>query len=147
MGFEIPSPLEPTGLLKAGESLTGKQNHFVTHSTAADLTVLFSRLGEFAIGVLRNAPASGEIAEVQHEGIALVKVGTGGVVRGDRVKSNALGEAIAAAAGTTNTSDAGAAADPLIGSNVNGVALRTAAAGVLVEVLLCRSGAVPTTAA
>jgi hypothetical protein len=70
------------------------------------------------------------------------------VTAGALLKCDAQGRVVAASAGVTNTSDAGAASDPLIGSFVIGRALAAAgAAGEIIPVLVEPQGAVPTTAA
>jgi hypothetical protein len=93
----------------------------------------------------RRAVAHGRVA-----GVSTMKCDGTGVTRGDRIScaANGLARATAAAASGTahvNTSDAGAATDPVIGANVIGIALSTAAAGANTSVLLTHSGLVPTT--
>lgn len=133
----------------AGEDLSSYQYSAVKRATG-DNTVSRSGAGEFAIGVLQNAPANGAVAHVRVAGITTMKADGTGVTRGDRIScaANGLARATAAAASGTahvNTSDAGAATDPVIGANVIGIALSTAAASANTTVLLTHSGLVPTT--
>jgi hypothetical protein len=100
--------------------------------------------GEFAIGVLQNKPTAGQAATVRISGVTKM-VAAGTFNPGVFVTADAASKATTATAGRTNTSDAGAAADPLIGSNVLGVALETAAANNVIAVALTQSGAIPTT--
>ncbi len=133
----------------AGEDLSTYQFSAVKRATG-DNTVTRAGAGEFAIGVLQNAPANGAVAHVRVAGVTTMKADGTGVTRGDRIScaANGLARATAAAASGTahvNTSDAGAATDPVIGANVIGIALSTAAASANTTVLLTHSGLVPTT--
>lgn len=101
--------------------------------------------GEFAVGILVNAPNTNEIAIVRVAGVARA-IGGGVVTRGGVVAADAAGKIKDAVKGSTNTSDAGAANDPLLGSNILGVALETGAADTLFSILITQSGSVPTTA-
>jgi hypothetical protein len=103
--------------------------------------------GEPAIGVLQNAPVSGAVAKVRIAGTSYAKAGTGGIVKGSLLASDAAGALVTATKAKTDTSDAGAAADPLIGSNVIGVGLVAALAAADGLVLIQARGAVPTTVA
>jgi hypothetical protein len=135
--------------LPAGADLSTHQYKFVKINSSGQV-VLCAAAGEDADGVLCNKPVAGEIAEVQTisgGSIAMVMAG-GAITRGSLVKTTAAAKAAAAVLGTTNTSDAGAASDPLVGSFVLGRSLETAAAdGDIIAVLLKSMGAVPTTAA
>jgi hypothetical protein len=103
--------------------------------------------GAFALGVLQNNPNADQAATIRVEGISKVVAGAA-VAVGSLVASDSAGRAIVATLARTNTSDAGAAADALIGSNVMGVALEAAgAAGDIIAIAIVRCGAVPTTAA
>ena len=135
-------------LIAAGADLSSLQYSAVKVSGAA---VVVAGAGEFAIGVLQNAPANGAIAIVRVMGVTTMKCDGTGVTVGDRIScaANGLARASAAAASGlahTNTSDAGAATDPLIAACVLGIALATAAASANTRVLLTHSGACPVTA-
>lgn len=130
--------------LVAAADLSAKKGFLVKVDTNGKAAL--AGAGEPAVGVLVNAPAADAIAIVRVAGIARVIAG-GVVTKGDRVASDAAGKAKTAVAGKTDTSDAGGAADPLIGSNVIGVALETGAADALMSMLITPSGAIPTTAA
>lgn len=101
--------------------------------------------GEMACGILQNKPASGEAATIAVFGTTKAQAG-GTVTAGDVVKADAAGKIVVASKGTTNTSDAGAGSDPLLGSNVLGIAQESAVDGDVFPVLITHSGAVPTTA-
>lgn len=103
--------------------------------------------GEFAIGILQNKPTAGQTATVVTVGPVSKAVAGGSITAGALVAADADGKVVAATLGRTNTSDAGASADALIGSNVIGVALEGASANDVLAVLLTSSGAAPTTAA
>lgn len=128
----------------AGADLSTKQYTFVKVNSSGQ--AVSAAAGEAAIGVLQNEPTSGQTATVQVAGIAKVKAG-GNVTAGARVAADADGKAVTATLGRTNTSDAGAAADPLIGSNVMGIALEGGANNDVIAVLLQPVGAAPTTVA
>ncbi len=131
--------------LLAGADLSAKQYYAV--KVDANGKVVVAGAGELAIGILQNKPAAGQIATVMVTGIS--KMVAGGVVAsGELVASDAVGKAKAAVKGKTDTSDAGVAADPLIGSAILGIALLGAAAdGNVISVLIQPMGAVATTAA
>jgi hypothetical protein len=110
--------------------------------------VLADAAGEQCLGVLLNKPNTGEIATVAVAGVVPVKAG-GVIAVGGAIKSGAAGTALAASAGVTNTSDAGAASDPLVGSYVMGmhVGAAASAANDVIDMLITREGVIPTTAA
>lgn len=58
----------------AGEDLSAKQYHLVKYGATKD-TVVACVSGDLPLGVLKNAPASGELAEVVIAGGAEVKCG------------------------------------------------------------------------
>ena len=128
----------------AGAGLSAKQNHFVKINSSG--AAVLAGAGEAAIGVLQNDPTSGQTAAVQVSGVAKVKAGAS-ITAGAQVAVNADGEAVAATLGRTNTSDAGGATDPLIGSNVMGIALEGGAENDVIAVLITQAGAAPATAA
>jgi len=131
----------------AGEDLRTHQHKAVKLSTAADFKVLLcTAAGERGAGVLQNEPNTNQAAEVAFMGICKAYAGTGGVTRGDQVTTNASAKFIPATTGRTDTSDAGAANDPLRASFVWGQAMESAAADVLFALLLMPMGAVPQTA-
>lgn len=59
--------------LIAGEDLSNYQYHFVHQESDTGATLLDSAT-EFPIGVLQNAPASGEAAVIRVEGISKLKM-------------------------------------------------------------------------
>jgi hypothetical protein len=110
--------------LEAGADLSAGQFRFVL--MAADGQVdLVSAAGGDADGVLLNDPdAAGKAATVAYAGRVKVVIGVGGLVAGNKVQSDASGEAILAAS-----------ADHVLGKCLVG-----GAAGELGEVLLSAQG-------
>lgn len=144
---ELSAPTEIEIL--AGEDLSSYQYSGVKLNSSG--AIVRAGAGEFAIGILQNAPASGAVGIVRIAGVSVMKADGTGVTRGDRIScaANGVGRAsLAQASGLahTNTNDAGATTDPLIGAAIVGIALTTAAAGANFNVLLTHSGAVATTA-
>lgn len=134
--------------LLAGADLSSSQFRAVTVNSSG--RVVAATAGQHAIGVLQNNPTSGQAATIRVGGVSKFAAGAAITLQngGRLVASDATGRAVAATAATVNTSDAGAAADAVAGSNVLGIALEAAgAAGVVIAVLLTHSGAVPTTVA
>lgn len=136
--------------------------HLMTMLAGADLSAYTHRLvginssgemiapaaaGNFCPGVLQEGVASAAVGAVMVTGVTKCVAGSGGVTSGDFIKAGTDGKALVAVKGRTDTSDAGVAADALIGSYVVGVALSTAAENEKFTLLLCHLGAVPTTAA
>lgn len=131
--------------LLAAADLSAKQFHFVKVDSNGKAAV--AGLGEAAIGVLQNNPGDGQAATIRISGKSKV-VADAAITAGALLKSSADGQAATATASTVNTSDAGAASDPLVGSHVIGVATSTAAAAAeVIDMLITHAGAVPTTAA
>ena len=131
--------------LIAGADLSAKQ--FYAVKLDSNGAAVLAGDGEDAVGILQNKPASGQAANVRIVGISKFVAG-GAISLPNRVTSDANGKAKAAVAGRTNTSDAGASTDPLIGSFVLGRLLEASgAANQVVSVLIEKSGAIPTTAA
>lgn len=130
----------------AGADLSAAQYQFVKLNASGQ--VVLAGAGEEVYGVLYNKPTSGQAAMIATDGVAWVKA-AGVIAPGARVASNASGLATTAAAGTVNTSDAGATGDPTVGSNVFGIAQNTAntAANQIFPVLITRAGLIPSTAA
>lgn len=80
---------------KAGADLSAKRYCFAKFGAAED-TVVAAGAGEDAIGVVMNAPANGELAEVALFGAGgLVKL-AGNVARGEFIKSDANGAGVKA---------------------------------------------------
>jgi len=131
--------------LVAAADLSAKQFYAVKVDSAGK-AALCSAAGEFAIGILLNKPESGKQAAVAYGGVTKAIAG-GTITAGATVKVDSAGKLVDAAEAVTNTSDAGSTTDPLIGSNVVGVALAGAVSGDIFPVLLTMSGATPTTAA
>lgn len=144
----VGEPGDPTKidiLMAAGEDLSAKQYYAVKSSSAA---AALAGAGEAAIGVVQNAPASGAIAIVRVAGKTRMTAGEALASTGLYVASDGSGKAKAAVAGKVNTSDAGAASDPVIGSSALGINLSTAAGdGSVFTLLITHSGVVPGTAA
>src|SRR5687768_2741480 len=132
MAFENPLYCPP-GLV-AGADLSAHQFKFVKLSGTGLQVVVCSAAGENAFGVLQDKPdAQGKAASVATLGVSKVVAG-GAIAPGDLVTTDAQGRAIAAAKASTNTADAGAASDPLVGSHVQGVAMTGGATGQLISV-------------
>lgn len=133
-------------LYPAGASLTAAQNLFVKLNGSSQI-VLADSAGEQALGVLLNAPGSGAIGIVRVLGACSVIASTGiadGALIATTVTSARAKPAVAA---VVNTSDAGGASDPVIGSFVMGLALADGTTGNLMPIFVNPMGAIPTTAA
>lgn len=143
MAFEIPGQM--LGVLEAAADLSEKQFYCVKIDSNG--AIALAGAGEAAVGVLQNKPVAAEAAEVMVMGTTKAVAGAA-ISKGALVASDANGKLKAAVLGKTDTSDAGAAADPLIGSHVLGVALEAATADLqVISIQLLHLGAVPTTAA
>lgn len=131
----------------AGADLSASQ-YFGVKINSTGLAVLCAAAGEYCYGVLQNDPTSGKTATIAIMGITKAKAG-GAINPGALVKVDAAGKFVAASAAVVNTSDAGAASDPVIGSHVVGVhrGIVAAANGDLFPLELLPLGAIPTTAA
>ena len=78
--------------LKAGADLSAKQYFFVKIDTDGD--VVLAGDGQNAIGILQNAPASGEAASVAISGVSKIVIGTTGTLdSGSVISSDADGKA------------------------------------------------------
>lgn len=78
--------------LKAGADLSAKQYFFVKIDTDGD--VVLAGNGENAIGVLQNAPAEGEAANIAVAGVSKVIIGdTTSLDSGSVISSDANGKA------------------------------------------------------
>jgi hypothetical protein len=161
VGFEGSTPIVEAGLLSRSEA--GGAAHDVLYPAGADLSttgqnlfvklngssqiVLADTAGEQALGVLLNAPASAAIGIVRVFGPCRV-MGGATLADGALVATAATtARAKAAVASTVNTSDAGGAADPVIGSFAMGMALGDGASGSLMSIFVNPMGAIPSTAA
>lgn len=131
--------------LPAGVDLSASQYYIVGVNSSGQ--VVLAGAGAMAIGVLQNKPKLGESAQVRTLGESKVVAGAA-INPGQLVAADATGKAKVAVAASTNTSDAGVAQDPLVGSHVLGLALTAAAAAnEIITVALLHLGAVPSTAA
>lgn len=131
--------------LFASGDLSTKQYYLMKMSSGAITTN--DTAGGPCLGVLMNKPtASTQVAQVAVSGTVPCVAG-GSVSAGDRIKSDGNGKGVAAQAAYVNTSDSGAAQDPVVGSNVIGIALSDAASGEQFNLQIRPEGAIPTTAA
>ena len=120
--FEVPG-LKITGLV-AGADLTAKQ-YLAVKLTESGTVDVVAAVTDKVIGILQNAPDSGEAAEVMVSGVSYLKAGdTIDVSSNPTVGSANDGECVAYAPGTDTT------------KYIVGTALRDAAAGDIVAVLL-----------
>jgi hypothetical protein len=135
-----------TSLLASGD-LSTKQFYAVKIDTSGNIAL--TSTGECAVGILYSKPsAAAAIAMVKVlNGTKCKAIAGGTVTAGDFLKSDSAGKLVTAVKGKTDTSDAGAAADPLIGSHVLGVAIDSAVSGDIFQFLALPMGAIPTTAA
>lgn len=133
--------------LPASADLSTKQFYLVKLNSSGQIAVCGA--GELAIGVLYTEPnAAGVVASVQTLTGRKTKGIAGGVIAaGDVLKSDANGKLVVASKAVVNTSDAGGASDPVIGSNAVGIALEAGVDGQIIAFLAYPLGAVPTTAA
>ena len=146
MSFESPL-FKPPGFT-AGADLSAAQFRFVKLN-GTDLQVVQATVaGEDVLGVQQTNPdTAGQPVTVMTAGVSKVVAGAA-VAIDDLVTTDTVGRAIVATSGRTDTSDGGAANDPLIGSFVHGRALEAASgAGIIIAVLLDKMGAVPQTVA
>ena len=128
----------------AGADLSASQYLAVKLNSSGQVVV--AGAGEAAIGILQNKPGAGQAATVRVGGASKAKAG-GTIAAGADVAANSSGAIVVATAGRTNTSDADAAADPLIGSYTLGAALSGAASGDIFDILILHRGVAPTTTA
>lgn len=132
------------GHLLAYTDLSAKQ-YYLVKATSNGIE-LCGTAGEQVSGVLLNKPIASEPAKVAYAGVVPCVAG-GTVAVGDRIKTDTAGKGVAAQAAYVNTSDGGAAQDPVVGSNVIGIALSAAASGEQFNLQIAPMGAIPTTAA
>ncbi len=129
---------------EAGADLSTKQYHAVKFDGSGK--VVLAGAGENAIGVLQDQPAaSGRACRVRVFGITRFVAG-GVIAPGANVAADANGQGKTAVANTVDT-QAGAAADPLLGSYVLGRAFNTAntAQNDIFPLFVNQMGAVPGT--
>jgi hypothetical protein len=129
--------------LVAAADLSAKQ-YYAVKIDSNGLAAL-AAAGEPAVGILQNKPTAGQSATIWTFGPRTKAVAGGTIAAGALVASDANGKLVTATTGKVNTSDAGAAADPLIASNVLGIAATAAVSGDVFTVVLCGLGAVQTT--
>lgn len=124
----------------AAADLSALQYRFVKGSKAA--IAICDAAGENALGVLQNAPVSGEAARVAYGGAVKVEAGAA-ISAGALVATDANGKAKTAVANTVDTTGSNATED-LDGSFVMGQALEAAAAdGDIISVMIAKIGAAP----
>lgn len=99
MAFENPVLID--GTRKAGASLASSQFKFVKLNTSGEVIVC-AAVTDVPYGVLQNAPASGEVAEVCVIGITKVQ-GDADLAKADLIGTSADGQAAAYVAGTDTT--------------------------------------------
>ena len=99
MAFENPVLID--GTRKAGADLSAKQFYFVKLDSSGDVVVC-AAVTDIPYGVLQNAPASGETAEVCVLGITKVS-GDADLTKGNQIGTSSDGQAAAYAAGTDTT--------------------------------------------
>lgn len=128
----------------AGADLSGKQYFAVDLNSDGEVVV--AGAGAF-FGVLQNKPTEGQAATVRLRGKTKWLTASAMTV-GAYVASDAAGKATTATKASTDT-QAGAAADPLVGSIVAGryVGKAASVSGDYAMVELAPMGAVPTTLA
>lgn len=146
---EVGHDLQSNGAIDlyliAGADLSTKQ--FLCMTLQSDGTVnTTGTAGGEVLGILQNTPASGAVAIVRVFGMSKIIASTT-IATGVRVASTNAGKTKAAVAGKTDTSDAGAAADPLIGSYCIGIAVTDGATDTAHNVFVNTIGAIPSTAA
>lgn len=128
----------------AGADLSAEANLGKFVKLSAGTVVLCDTAGEKAIGVLANLPELGQPAEVHCGRVTKIRGGAS-LSAMALVKTDTAGKAAAAVLGRTDTSDAGAAADPLLGSFVMGMLYEAVADGELAAGWVGHIGAAPTT--
>lgn len=138
-----PTVVDILMLAHADYNTSSKQYYFVGYNGKA---ILASGEGENCRGVLQNAPLADACAIVRVQGRSWV-IASGSISANADIASDANGKSKAAVAGRTNTSDAGAAVDALLGSFVMGFALEDGTAGNPHLCYIQPKGAIPTTAA
>lgn len=88
MTYEIGGGIDMS--FPAGEDMSGMQFRFVHLETDETIEMLDSA-GEHSVGILQNAPESGEIAVVRVSGVSKLVCGAGGLAIGDAVAPEYIG--------------------------------------------------------
>lgn len=143
MSFTLPLLELPA--LEVAEAMDGWQFRAVTVNSDGKVAKCTTP-GQCAVGLQQDHPhPAARVCRVAVLGVASARTGAP-VTPGALVTPDAEGRVVPATPAVVDTSDAGAAADPLSGSHVLGVAITgAAAADLIVSVLLLPMGAVPTT--
>lgn len=124
MAYEIPG--FKLGTLIAAADLSAAQYCFVGVDNAGKVA-LPTATGQVCVGVLQNKPTAGQVAEVMVTGVTFLKADGTGLTAGDKIE----------AVTTTGVAQVAAGA----GTNIQGVALETAAAGAIFTALInCGAG-------
>lgn len=126
MAYEGPTPLKLTGLT-ASADLSAKQFYFVKISGVNTVTVC-AALTDKPIGVLQNAPTSGQEAEVVCVGVTKIS-SDAALTAGNSIGTSADGQADAKTIGTDTT-------EYVVGQCLT---TTTAAAGLVTAVINCAS--------
>ena len=129
--------------LKATADLSAKQFYAVMVDSAGEIDV--ASAGATAVGILQNAPADTYMGSVRVVGLSKAKAGDT-IAAGALLAAETGGRLVTATKATVDTV-AGTALDPVVGSNVIGIALEAAVDGALFLMLVINMGAVPPTAA
>lgn len=132
----------------ANADLSDKQYYCATINSSGKAAITAAAGGRVD-GILANAPAAADRSAVLQDKGTAKCVAAGAVTAGNLVVATAAGKVDdTGVAGKVDTSDAGAASDPVIGSYVVGVALESAAAdGDIISVRLRLGGVIPGTVA
>lgn len=128
MAYEIPG--FKLGTLLAAADLSASQYCFVILDNTGKVA-LPTATGQVVIGVLQNKPTAGQVCEIMVMGVTFLKADGVGLTAGDKIE----------ALTTTGTAQVAAGA----GTNINGVALETAAAAAVFSALInCATGYIET---
>jgi len=141
IGVEARESVEDI-LVPAGADLSALQNTFVALDTSQTVpkAIAASAAGQDCAGVLLNAPTSGQIAIIRKRGRCLV-TGSAAINPGVLLGTTSAGKSVAATTMRVDTSDAGAANDPVKGSFVLARCLGLAANNALHAVYVLCDGA------
>lgn len=138
--------LRTFGNAVAGADLSAADRPFRAVKFDSNGAIVLAGVGEAAVGILQNKPGVGVAANVATGGQSKARAG-GTIAAGADVAVGANGLLVAATGARTNTSDGGAASDPLIGPNVIGQAVTAAVSGDIFTLNIAPRGAVPATVA
>jgi len=100
---------------------TDSDVYLIQTQGAADGSVVEANAGELCIGIRQDSPYTGDAMSVAIGGISLLKIGSGGITRGAKIKSDNDGQGVA------STADR---------ENIVGIALASGSEGDLVPVLV-----------